>query len=95
MAPRFVRVHCSLLRVSNRTAVRTAWPLRWGPQRFGCHQHSWTCSLGAQLGGVFADRSSAYHRPMGSTAKFTLGSVAKLFGYTLYPLKRGLRAVRK
>jgi len=32
---------------------------------------------------------------MSSTAKFTLGSVAKLFGYALYPLKRAVRAVRE
>jgi hypothetical protein len=28
-------------------------------------------------------------------AKFTVGSVAKLFGYALYPLKRGVGAIRK
>jgi hypothetical protein len=32
---------------------------------------------------------------MGSIAKFTIGSVGKLFGYALYPLKRGVGAIRK
>jgi|GEM_PF-2983407 len=31
---------------------------------------------------------------MASTAKFALGNAAKLFGYALYPLKRGMRAIR-
>jgi hypothetical protein len=32
---------------------------------------------------------------MGSIAKFTVGNVAKLFSYVLYPFKRGIRAIRK
>jgi hypothetical protein len=32
---------------------------------------------------------------MGSIARFAAGNVARLLGYTLYPLKRGIRAIRR
>jgi hypothetical protein len=32
---------------------------------------------------------------MGSIAKFAAGNAAKLLGYALYPLKRGIRAIRR
>jgi len=32
---------------------------------------------------------------MGSIAKFTVGTLTKLFGYALYPLKRSVGAIRR
>jgi hypothetical protein len=37
----------------------------------------------------------AYYRPVGSIAKSAVGVVTKVFGYVLYPLKKGVRAIRK
>jgi hypothetical protein len=36
-----------------------------------------------------------YHGAVGSIAKFAAGNVAKLFSYALYPLKKGVGAIRK
>ena len=41
------------------------------------------------------DVGTSYHRPIGSLAKFTVGNVAKLVGFALYPLKKGVGAIRK
>ncbi len=44
---------------------------------------------------VFADKPTGVSSPDGFHRKFALGNVAKLFGYALYPFKRGVRAIRK
>ena len=44
---------------------------------------------------MFADKPTGVSSPDGFHRKFALGNVAKLFGYALYPFKRGVRAIRK
>jgi hypothetical protein len=42
-----------------------------------------------------ADKPKASYGPVGSIAKFAIGNVAKVFGYALYPLKKGVGAIRR